>query len=101
MGKNVKEVQDIYVNAIFEHLQEMLMDPIVGERGWDGWDQACRSFHSQPCRKQILHSDEVNLSCAFVTFQRRREAALAYRLLSADDNDTWVQTSKDLSYLPA
>jgi len=38
-------------------------------------------------RKQILHSDEVNLSCAFVTFQRRREAALAYRLLSADDND--------------
>lgn len=38
-------------------------------------------------RKQILHSDDVNLSCAFVTFQRRREAALAYRLLSADDND--------------
>ena len=29
----------------------------------------------------------MNQSCAFVTFQRRREAAICYRLLSADDND--------------
>lgn len=39
-------------------------------------------------RSQIQRTDDLNLSCAFVTFQRRREAALAYRLLSADDNVT-------------
>ncbi|CAK9023214.1 unnamed protein product [Durusdinium trenchii] len=42
---------------------------------------------AEKLRAETLRSDDLNHSCAFVTFQRRREAALAYRLLSADDND--------------
>ncbi|CAJ1445903.1 unnamed protein product, partial [Effrenium voratum] len=49
--------------------------------------QAVAESMAEKLRKEAVRSDDHNLAAAFVTFTRRREAALAYRLLSEEDND--------------